>query len=248
MFTSVLIFELSAYYIFLFKMDEIPPENASLSLLESSRIDALSDVSDGDHTIPGIGCCKTDSIGRLFVPDSFWKSEIQELPSWSYDVNGDAILRLPGKQAPKNQRLWKKHETVNLRKIIIDDQPFRGKSNYQNCKGSSFCPNVNCSYRVENKKVNTTRPLQGSKCRWCQAIVEHNDCKARRYIGYGDGFTIVAHYGIHDCDPTRSKPLKSLSKEGHVYFATRFQVNPRLTPAVVVCGRRWWISGCYLPR
>ena len=125
-----------------------------------------------------------------------------------------------------------KYKTANLRKIITDNQPFRGKSNYQNCQGSSFCPNLNCSYRVENKKVNTTRPLQGSKCRWCQAIVEHKDYKARQKIGHGDGFTIVAHCGIHDCDPTRSKPLKSLPKEYHVYFATRFQESPRLTPAV----------------
>ena len=97
----------------------------------------------------------------------------------------------------------------NIKQLtILDDQPLRGKSNYQNCKGSSFCPNLNCSCRVENKKVNTTRPLQGSMSRWCQAIVEHKDCDTRRYIGYGDGFTIVAHYGIHDCDWSKPSILR----------------------------------------
>ena len=109
-------------------MDEIEPENTPLPLLESSRIDALSNVSVGDDPIPGIGCAKTDSMGRLFVPDSIWKSKIQELPSWPNDVNGDAIVRLPGKQAAKDQWLWNKKKQLNCGKK--DDQPFRGISNY----------------------------------------------------------------------------------------------------------------------
>ena len=37
------------------------------------------------------------------------------------------IVRLSGTQAPKDQWLWKKFKIANLRKIILDDQPYRGQ-------------------------------------------------------------------------------------------------------------------------
>ena len=213
-----------------------PPRSSSpIELTSFVNSDAENSDEENDETIVAGASnkVKADSAGRVFVPASFWKeTSVEILNKLPYDLNDNKIYQLPAGALLDDQWRWSRYKTGSMKQLIIDERSIGSKKcYYQHCLGSHFCPNMECSYKKEFSKPNTTSPTRGNLCRFCDQPVVFKNCTARRYVARRESYTIVAHYGAHECDPTKKKPQKRLSTSDHDYFTKRFQEDPQLKPS-----------------
>ena len=164
------------------------------------------------------------------------KYDIVKTERLPFDIDGNKIYLLSKTDKydiddlVKDGRRYKKYvKTTNFTFNDIFVKRMESKVRLYKCRGTMYCFNVGCPFRLRFDAVNQVQfdvKSNGDKCCVsCGEIMVSIDCNARKYVVIDDHFVLVKHEGTHECPP-RSIFETNIVMEIEQYFA----INGLSTP------------------